>query len=75
MVLKNELLLLFSSTSWSHQFLVLIVVPDRLHRSAFVAFHASDIGTYIEGWKTMTIILIRFYWSHMHKAILEWVNM
>ena len=49
MVLKNELLLLFISTSWSHQFLVLIVVPDRLHRSAFVTFHASDIGTYIEG--------------------------
>ena len=75
MVFRNGRFLLFSSTKLSHRFLTLIVVPDGIRRTVFVAFHFSGVGVHIGGWKTMTIIRMRFYWSHIRKKILEWINM
>lgn len=74
-VFKHGRLVMFSSTSSSHRFLTLIVVPTSLRRTVFVAYHASGAGAHMGGWKTMPIIRMRFYWPHMRKMILDWVNM
>ena len=66
---------MFSSTTSSHRFLALIVVPTSLRRTVFVAYHALGVGAHMGGWKTMTIFRMRFYWPHMRKRILDWVNM
>ena len=49
MVFRNGRFLLFSSTTLSHRFLTLIVVPDGIRRTVFVAFHFSGVGVHIGG--------------------------
>ena len=75
LVFKDDRLTLFSCTGSSHRFLSLIVVPADLRRVVFSAIHASGVGAHMGGWKTMVMLRIRFFWPHMRKTILEWVNM
>ena len=63
--------LLFATTVTSHRFFLLIIVSKDLQRTVFVVSYASVTCVHMGGYKTVVLIRVTCYFTHMRKEILE----
>ena len=71
---KNNRLTICKLIGSTNRYLSLIIVPIKLRRIVFAAYHASGVGAHMGKFKTLLAIRMRFFWPVMRKDIISWVN-
>ena len=72
--LVQDKLTCYLPVSSSDGLAMLLIVPNRLRRLLFDAYHTSGIGGHLGINKTLVVLRLRFLWPSMRKDIITWVR-
>ena len=74
MRIKNERLIILSPIASANKLLTLIVVPTKLRKTTFQAYHTTGVGGHMGSYKTLLILCMRFFWPKMKSDVFAWVR-
>lgn len=73
-IFENNRLFYLESIEASHKFAKLIIVPSKLRKHIFTAFHSNPVGGHFGVYQTLHRIRLRYYWPNMYNYIRQLIK-
>jgi hypothetical protein len=68
-VVEDDMLILQEPIRGSTSYILLQIIPDKLHNILIVAFHSNPIGGHLNVYRTLHRLRLQYHWPEMYSYI------